>query len=213
MMVQRVSADEVTRGLENTSAKIRALAKAGYDRTEISQLLAIRYQHLRKVLIDAGIMGGLRRQVDGLREPVRADAAEPPREGTSWEVLLRAGFRFLGEWTQDTENAIELDAMAPKEPGVYAFAVDDIVVYIGLTNNGLRSRLDGYRLGYKGQKTNARVKRLIAAALGDGKRVKIMIATPPPLSWNGLPVNTAAGLEAGLIPMIRPRWNILGLGG
>jgi hypothetical protein len=35
---------------------------------------------------------------------------------------------------------------------------------------------------------------------------------PPALEWEGLPVNTAAGLEAGLIDFIRPAWNIRGNG-
>jgi hypothetical protein len=38
----------------------------------------------------------------------------------------------------------------------------------------------------------------------------VLIATPDPLEWQTLPVNTAAGLEAGLIAMIRPSWNIKG---
>ena len=38
-----------------------------------------------------------------------------------------------------------------------------------------------------------------------------MIATPEPLEWHGLPVNAAAGLEAALIQMIRPAWNIVGV--
>jgi hypothetical protein len=55
---KRPPADDVTRSLETTSDKIRALARAGYYRTEISKLLNIRYQHVRKVLVDAGIAGG-----------------------------------------------------------------------------------------------------------------------------------------------------------
>ena len=197
-------------GLATTSEKIRALARSGYDRTEISQLLNIRYQHVRKVLLDAGITGGLRRQVEAQREPVLVDAAPAAREVTSWDVLLRAGFQLLGQWTQDTESAIKLDAKAPAEPGVYAFVLDDVVSYVGLTNNGLRTRLDQYRAGHKGQKTNARVKELIVKALADGQQVKVLVATPELLEWHGLPVITAAGLEAGLIQMIRPAWNIMG---
>jgi hypothetical protein len=37
--------DEITRDLATTSAKIRALAQAGYDRTEISGMFGIPYQH------------------------------------------------------------------------------------------------------------------------------------------------------------------------
>lgn len=211
-MEGRPPPDGVTDGLPPTSAKIRALAQAGHDRTEISRQLGIAYQHVRKVLLDAGTTGGLRRRVEAEREPVEVDAAPAPREATSWEVLLRAGFVLLGEWVQDGDGAIELHAEAPAEPGVYAFVVDGIVSYVGLTNNGLKARLHQYQVGYKGQKTNARVKGLIIRALSDGWRVKVLVATPAPLDWHGLPVSTAAGLEAGLIQMIRPAWNIMGAG-
>lgn len=211
-MEQRRSAEEIIRGLATTSAKIRALAEAGYDRADISNYLGIRYQHARKVLLDAGITGGLRRQVQAEREPVLVDAEPSPPEATSWDVLLRAGFRHLGHWIQDADNGIRLDAKAPTEPGVYAFVLGNAVAYIGLTNNGLRIRLDQYRVGHAGQKTNARVKELIVKALMRGQQVKVLVATPEPLEWNGLPVLTAAGLEAGLIQMIRPAWNITGAG-
>jgi hypothetical protein len=41
--------------------------------------------------------------------------------------------------------------------------------------------------------------------------VKVLVATPEPSEWNGLPVKTAAGLEAGLIERIGPIWNIMGV--
>lgn len=202
--------DEVVRGLTTTAAKIRALANAGYDRTEISQVLGIRYQHVRNVLLRSGITSGLRRRIDVEREPVTVDAAAPVREDTSWEVLAQAGFESLGEWTKDSAGALSLDGRAPTSPGVYAFVVDDVVVYVGLTLNGLRTRFDQYRRGHKGQRTSARINGLIGRTLLEGRRVKVLAATPEPLEWKELPVNTAAGLEAGLIEMIQPAWNIKG---
>jgi hypothetical protein len=167
-MAARPTTTEVMQGLATTSAKIRALAQAGYDRTEISKELGIRYQHVRKVLVDAGITSGLRRQVEAVREPVTIDTAPPSRNSTSWEVLLRAGFQFLGEWTLTAEGTLRLDAQAPAEPGVYAFVLGDVVAYVGLTNNGLRTRMDQYRRGHEGQRTSARVKDLIGQALVHG---------------------------------------------
>jgi hypothetical protein len=177
----------------------------------------IRYQHVRKVLVDAGITDGLqaREEVRLEREPVVVEinedevTSEEPST-TSWEVLLHAGFHFLGEWKGQDED-FQIDARAPVDAGVYAFVVDDVVVYVGLTLRGLRSRLDGYRRGYERQKTNARVKTLIREALAAGRRVKVLVATPAAGEWNGLPVNTSAGLEAGLIARIQPAWNILGV--
>lgn len=207
-MVQRQPGDDVTRNLKTTSAKIRALAHAGYDRTEIRQLLGIRYQHVRKVLLDAGIASGLRRPVEVQREPITVDA--DARETTSASALLHAGFLSIGEWTRTLEGELKLDAKPPTEPSVYAFVVDDVVVYVGLTINGLKTRLDQYRVGHKDQRTNARVKALIIETLSKGQRVTVLVAMPAPVEWNGLPVNTAAGLEAGLIQMSRPVWNIIG---
>jgi hypothetical protein len=206
-MRDRPPTEEVTRGLETKSAKIRALAKAGYNRAEIAQILGIRYQHVRNVLVTSGIAGGLRRGIEMEREPVTVDAEPAPREDTSWEVLR--GFRLLGEWPLGSGGAIKFDAKVPIDPGVYAFVVDDIVRYVGLTNKGLRERLFQYQSGHKGQKTNARVKALIADAVTNGHAVKVFVSTPEPSEWNNLPVNTAAGLEAGLIQMIRPAWNIM----
>jgi hypothetical protein len=210
-MNQRRPPGDVTSDLGTTSAKIRALASAGYDRTEISRFLGIRYQHVRKVLLDAGIASGLRRPVDAEREPITVDADPKQLEPTPASVLSGAGFLPIGEWIRTSDGELKLDAKPPIEPGVYAFVVDDVVVYVGLTSNGLKARLDQYRLGHKGQRTNARVKQLITESLSKGQQVAVFVAMPTPTEWNGLPVNTAAGLEAGLIQMARPVWNIMGV--
>jgi len=203
---------EVVQGLRTKSEKIRALANAGYDRAEISQILGIRYQHVRNVLLQSGFTGGLRREAQAEREPVEVEATPAPREDTSWTVLTEAGFQFIGEWTQDPESLLRLDAKAPSSPGVYAFIVDDVVVYVGLTLSGLKTRFDQYRRGHKGQRTSSRINGRIAEMLQAGKKVKVLVATPEPSEWQELPVNTAAGLEVGLIEMIRPSWNIRGAG-
>lgn len=95
--------------------------------------------------------------------------------------------------------------------GLGLLAVMGFMVYVGLTNNSLKTRFDQYRRGHKGQQTSARLKVLIAKALSDGRNVKVLIATPESLEWGGLPVNAAAGLEAGLIEMIGPAWSIMGV--
>jgi hypothetical protein len=211
-MEARRPAAEITNELTTTADKIRALAQANYDRTEISKILGIRYQQVRHVMLRSGLTGGLRRQAEAEREPVEVDAAPAPREDTASTILTEAGFVNIGEWTQDPESLLRLDAKAPSSPGVYAFVVDEIVVYVGLTLNGLKTRFDQYRRGHKGQRTSSRINGRIAETLRAGKKVKVLVATPEPSEWQELPVNTAAGLEVGLIEMIRPSWNIRGLG-
>ena len=173
-MNQRRSPEEIIKGLQTTSDKIRDLARDNYDRTEISKILGIRYQHVRNVMLRSGLAGGLRREAEAEPEPVEVDAAPAPSEDTAWTVLTDAGVQFIGEWTQDPESQIRLDAKAPAVPGVYAFIVDDIVVYVGLTLNGLRTRLDQYRRGHKSQKTNSRINGRISQTLSEGKKVKVL---------------------------------------
>src|SRR5438445_358348 len=200
----RQAVNEVTDGLETKSANIRALAQAGYDRAEIARALGIRYQHVRNVLVRSGNTGGLRRQIEVEREPVTVEAALGLPQAISWEQLLKAGFRLLGEWMLDGQGAIKLGAIAPADPGVYAFAIEEMVVYVGLANSGLKTRFDQYRRGHKGQRTSSRVKGLIINALAGGQQIKVLIAMPGTSVWNGLPVNTAAGLQGGLIRTRRP---------
>jgi len=207
--MSRTPAKEIIARFDIKSDQIRALAKAGYLRTEIAKLLSIRYQHVRKVLTDAGIKEGLQYRVAIDRSPVIVEATEHPKPIAS-EFLIDAGFQVLGEWKKLSDAEFELDARAPKDPGVYAFALDNIIVYVGLTQTGLKTRLDHYRRGHKRQKTSARVKGLIIRELNQGRSVKVLIAVPAPLQWNNLPVNTAAGLETGLIQLIQPQWNIQG---
>jgi hypothetical protein len=99
-MNQRRSPEEIVRGLQTTADKIRALANAGYDRTEIAKFLNIRYQHVRNVLVRSGLAGGLRREVEAEREPVEVDAAPAPREDTSWKGPHRC--RLSVSWRMDT---------------------------------------------------------------------------------------------------------------
>jgi hypothetical protein len=207
---ERMPADEVIRDSKTTSDKIRKLATAGYLRTEISKILGIRYQHVRRVLVDAGITSGLQRStaVGHASQSAGLNTTEP-RE-TSPDLLLQGGFRRLGRWTLTSAGALALDCPVPIEPGTYAFALDNVLVYVGLASRSFQHRMNDYRRGPKRQRTSSRINRLIKASLGNGQRVEVFIATPPDSDWGGLPVSTAAGLEAGLIRMIQPKWNLRG---
>ncbi len=135
---------------ETTSAKIRTLARAGLTRQAIADQLGISYQHVRKVMIDAGMTGGLSRR----RRPEHVTASRksaPESPSFPSQVLLGAGFTQIGEWNQGAGNRITLSSEVPADSGVYAFAVDDVVVYVGLTQNGFKVRFDGYGRGHAKQ--------------------------------------------------------------
>ena len=198
----------VVEGLPTTSDKIRALLREGYLRTQVAEFLDIRYQHVRKVAVDAGIDDGLQRGI----VVVRKDKPIPRvLEEVAIDVLVDAGFERLGEWITDGAGGITLTTPAPRDAGVYAFVVDGLIKYIGVSRAGIRSRMSNYRAGQKGQKTSARVNQIINDHVTAGTTVEVYVAMPPALEWNGLPVVTAAGLEAGLIAMIQPPWNKMGI--
>lgn len=195
---------------ETTSDKIRALGLAGHKRADIARLLGIRYQHVRNVLLAAGITTGLQNDVEVEREPIAVKAPAARARAISVDTLQASGFVLVGDWTANAGDGIQMSTRAPTAPGVYVFVVDGTIAYVGLSNSGLRRRLDQYRRGHAGQRTSARVKGLIRDALAGGHQVQVFVAMPPEQHWNTLPINTAAGLEAGLIQAIRPGWNILG---
>ncbi|MBI1651389.1 GIY-YIG nuclease family protein [Hyphomicrobium sulfonivorans] len=198
----------VVENLKTTSDKIRALLREGYLRTEIAQFLDIRYQHVRKVAVDAGIEDGVHR---GIAVVSKAKSISKVREDVAIEVLVDAGFEKVGTWVGDGVGGIALDTGAPRDAGVYAFVVQGLIKYVGVSRAGIRTRMANYRVGQKGQRTSARVNQIINEHVAAGTVVEVYVATPPALQWNGLPVVTAAGLEAGLIKMIQPPWNKAGM--
>lgn len=206
MRAERSSADVLIRDLKTKSDKIRTLARGGYSRAEISELLGIRYQHVRKVLLDAGITDGLRRQAE-LSQPA-IPIADTPRRIIPLSTLLAAGFRSVGQWTLAHDETIAFDGHAPDEPGIYAFVLGDGIVYVGVTLRSLRGRMRQYRRGDPRQRTSCRVNGLIKTSLKSGQTLKVLIATPEDCEWNGLPVNTSAGAEVALIQVMKPEWNI-----
>lgn len=196
-----VPAKDVVRGLATKSEKIRALATAGLTRTQIAAFLGIRYQHVRNVLVQSG----------NFQEKAKAAGTSlEPDETWTIDRLVEGGFEHLCECELDTAGGFGFSQKGSAKPGVYAFAVNGIVTYVGVSQSGLQGTMYHYSYGHKGHKTRARVKQLILESLANGDAVSFLVAHPPELDWNELPIDGLAGLEAGLIRAIRPVWNIQG---
>lgn len=133
-----------------------------------------------------------------------------PTQQTTTDALLGFGFTATGAWRLHPDGAIELVGDLPRLAGVYAFAVDGVIRYIGVAQRGLHHRMGHYRRGPERLRTSHRINSCIRAALQSGANVTVLMATPPVTEWNGLPVNTTAGLELGLIAMVKPEWNMMG---
>jgi hypothetical protein len=126
------------------------------------------------------------------------------------EGLLRAGFVEVGCWELNSARDLIHRIDLPKTAGVYAFAINGVVQYVGLASKSLRQRLGFYRKPGASQRTNVRLNEIIRGHIAQRTVVQIAIAHPPDFEWNGLRVSGAEGLEAGLIATFDLPWNMRG---
>ena len=123
--------------------------------------------------------------------------------------LEEAGFKEVGCWSPD-ELRLNPPKGLPSVRGVYAFAIDECAMYVGLASRSVKQRLAFYSRPGVTQRTNVRLNSLIRELSNNGHIVRIFIAHPPDLEWNGLRVSGSEGLEAALIEDFRPPWNMKG---
>lgn len=193
------------------SEDIRALADQGLGVAEIARKLGIRYQHAYGVLRQSGSL------------PPRRSAAKPvaetagrarigPKPPLFVDELVAGGFAFAGRWILTDAGEIALDRPVVNAIGVYAFAVDGVVVYVGVATMGIGKRLYFYAKPGVAQPTNRRLNHLIKTELGTRPFLDVYTAVPGDLEWNGLPVHGSAGLELGLIRKYALPWNMRSAG-
>lgn len=186
------------------SAQIRQLASDGLSVSHIAAQLAISYQHAYNVLKASG----------GPRSTRSRTVAQalPTKPSLEVAVLLEAGFRLASTWGLNADGHLVLNTDIPKHIGVYAFAKDGVVLYVGVATGGLKGRLYGYSRPGRGQQTNLRLNNTIKLELSTHPAIDVLIATPDDLEWNGLPVHASAGLELGLIKKYALPWNMRSAG-
>jgi len=90
--------------------------------------------------------------------------------------LIDMGFVECGEWVVAEDQLVsKLLKCADNQNVLYAFVVDDAVMYIGKTVQSLRSRMQGYRTPGQTQLTNVRNNQNLRNALISGRRVAIYV--------------------------------------
>ena len=124
--------------------------------------------------------------------------------------LLQAGFEEVGCWELNSARDLSHRIVLPQEAGVYAFAIDGVVQYVGLASKSLRQRLGFYRKPGASQRTNIRLNEIIRGQIAQDTVVQILIAHPSDCEWNGFRISGAEGLEAGLISDFHLPWNMRG---
>ncbi|MBR1172857.1 GIY-YIG nuclease family protein [Bradyrhizobium sp. KB893862 SZCCT0404] len=182
------------------SDEIRSLAKQGLSTANIARRLGIRYQHAYNVLNSSG-------------PPKQATAAQALiKPSLDAAVLVNGGFILSSRWRLAETLELKLEQPITKEVGVYAFAKDNIVLYVGVATMGLAKRLYFYAKPGSTQRTSQRLNEILKTELAVMDYIDIYTATPPDLEWNGLPVHGGAGLELGLIKKYSLPWNVRSAG-
>jgi len=189
------------------SEQIRQLAAEGLTVSQIADRMKIRYQHAYNVLKKSS-------ETIPTGGPRRAAAVSPRAEKPilTVEALLAAGFIQASQWRLDDDGLLVASEVLPKDTGVYAFAKDGIVLYVGVATMGLAKRLYFYAKPGVSQRTSVRLNETMRTELASVPHIDILIATPEDMEWNGLPVHGAAGLELGLIKKYSLPWNMRSAG-
>lgn len=125
-------------------------------------------------------------------------------------ALEHAGFNEIGCWITD-DRGLVVPKDLPGKAGVYAFALNEQVQYVGLASGSIKQRFGFYARPGSTQSTNIRLNALMRELIGAGQRVRILLAHPVDGIWNGLRVSGPEGLEAALIKDYELPWNKRGV--
>lgn len=124
--------------------------------------------------------------------------------------LIVEKFIPTSTWERDGHGQAHINGDVPAQPGVYLFVIGGKIYYVGSAVSSLRSRMASYRRRQNGGLPSRPVHIELSKALDEGKLVEVftlVIPEPIEVGREGLPVDYAIGLEAGLIRTLNPPWN------
>ncbi len=125
------------------------------------------------------------------------------------ERLIASGFALSARWELQANSRVRLIGEPPKQPGIYAFAVDGEVCYVGSARAGIAKRLRPYEITKNKTRPAYRIRTSIRKALKSGSEVTVLtFVVLKPIQWKGLPVDLILGIETGLIHELDPQWNL-----
>ena len=88
------------------------------------------------------------------------------------DLLLDSCFVEVGCWTV-SEHRINPPANLPAKRGVYAFAIEEQVMYVGLASRSIKQRLGFYARPGASQRTNVRLNAMIRELVDEGATIRI----------------------------------------
>ena len=136
-------------------------------------------------------------------------------------TLADMGFLQAGRFVADASDSKRMKFETiieglPKSPGVYAFLVNDKMIYVGSTTStkGISSRVAQYCLSSKNSKSRP-VHGLLRSHTRQEREIEVWIMPTEedlPIGDRGLFVDVAIGVEAWLIKKFKPDGNPRGRG-
>ncbi len=102
------------------------------------------------------------------------------------ERLLKAGFIHAGSRKLNDAGRAYPCVALERRAGIYVYAVDGEICYIGSAQGGLQTRFNHYAKTER-LRTAMRIRDLITPLLQQGHQVEIFTLCPPAIEWNGLP--------------------------
>jgi hypothetical protein len=124
--------------------------------------------------------------------------------------LIAAKFERTGVWRRNEQGLSLCEGPIPKSPGVYLFIVGGVIRYIGSAQRSLHSRMKSYERRQRDGKSIRPVHVALGKAIDGCVPVEVhtlVIDEPLRDGLEGLPIDYAVGLEAGLIRAVDPVWN------
>ena len=128
------------------------------------------------------------------------------------QSLTDIKFYKAGNWALDKGDlTFDSDKLPTNLNALYAFVVDEEVVYVGKTTNSLKKRLNQYQKPHATQRTNMKVQNEILNVLSKNGNVDIYVFVENNPEYVGqFELNKAAGLEDSIIKRLNPAWNNTG---
>lgn len=137
--------------------------------------------------------------------------------------LFNYGFEYAGKIFVKTTGDVDYEIVEPKfkdrDEQVYAWVIQDIVVYIGMASKGIHKRLSEHRGGWRGGSITGEHKaKLIREQAHQGMVISVYgrkcQGFEQKVSVLGVDkiirFSLIAQEEAALIEMFQPAWNVVG---
>ena len=120
--------------------------------------------------------------------------------------FFKVGYWFLGDNISGLD--FKLSQSNTEKKVLYAFVENNIIHYIGKTDNTLEKRMNGYKNAGCSQRTNIRVQSEIKNLLKSTKQIEIYcFVDKSNYKHKWIKIRLSAGIEDNLIESFKPTWN------